>query len=307
MNGFLNLNKEAGMTSHDEVLRARELLGIRKVGHLGTLDPLATGVLVLCIGSGTKLVSYLEHTSKAYRATVALGMVTDTMDISGRVLETRPVAPLSPDAASQILERFCGQIEQIPPMYSAVKVRGNRLYKLARRGIEVERQPRQITIFRLVLQDLRENSLTIEIECSKGTYIRTLCADIGQALGCGGCLRSLVRTRVGPFRLEESLTYEQLCGIRERGEVGKVLWSLDQVLSDYPQVVVPEKVADRVRHGSSFREDCLAGGGSPVSTGTMMRVYDPSGNLLALAELQWDQMDKGLSRIFRISRLLVPG
>jgi len=309
VNGFLNLNKAAGLTSHDEVLRARELLGIEKIGHLGTLDPLATGVLPLCIGKATKLVPYLENTTKAYLATVTLGILTDTQDISGRVLETRRVRPLSKSEVSRSLDQFCGQIEQIPPMYSAVKVKGKPLYKLARRGIEVERAPRKITVYRLVLQDLREDSLTIEIECSKGTYIRTLCADIGQVLGCGGCLKSLARTMVGPFRLKDSLTYEQLRSCQERGEAKEFLWPLDKVLSDYPQVFVSERVANQVRNGSSFSEDSVQNVKevSSLATGTLVRVCDPLGTLLALAEVMSDQIDRGPLRIFRIARLLVSG
>lgn len=306
MNGVVNLRKSTGVSSHDEVLRTRKILGISKIGHLGTLDPLATGVLPLCVGKATKLVPYLENSRKAYVATMRLGATTDTMDATGRVLETRPVGLLSRDGVVRTVECFCGENEQVPPMYSAVKVGGKRLYELARLGIEVERQPRKITVHRLRLKELRDDELTIEIECSKGTYVRTLCADIGQALGCGAFLQTLTRTRVGPFVLAESVSCDELQHLQEQGRAQEILWPLDKVLAGYPEIHVPTAVSERVRHGAPFSETALPQDTiAELTTGSIVRVYDPTGTLLALAELQLDQKDSRLPRVFRLARLLV--
>jgi tRNA pseudouridine55 synthase len=208
--GFLVIDKPSGITSHDVVDRVREVLKIRKVGHLGTLDPLGTGVLVLAIGKATKSVRFFIDDDKDYRATVQLGTVTDTQDIDGKVLETRDYSHVTEDAVSEAVGRFRGTIEQIPPMVSAKKIKGKRLYKLHRKGIEVPREPKEITIYDIRIERYAPPHVTIHVSCSKGTYVRTLCMDIGEVLGCGGCMSDLVRLRSGCFTLDEAVKLDEL-------------------------------------------------------------------------------------------------
>ncbi len=209
MNGFLVVDKPAGITSHDVVDRARRILGIRKIGHLGTLDPLGVGVLVLAVGKATKAVRYFVDDDKEYTTTVRLGVTTDTQDLDGTVLEEREVN-VTLDEFERALDRFRGEIEQIPPMVSAKKVGGKRLYKLHRQGIEVEREPKKVRIYEIDLRDFSPPEATFHVRCSKGTYIRTLCADIGEALGCGGAMAWLRRTKSGFFTIEDAVTLDEL-------------------------------------------------------------------------------------------------
>ena len=210
--GVLLIDKPAGMTSHDVVSRVRRLFGTRQVGHTGTLDPMATGVLILLLGRAAKASEYVSHDEKSYEAVLRLGLRTDTEDTTGVILSTAPAVSL-PDGAAldAVLPRFRGKICQIPPMYSALKVNGKKLYQLARKGKSVERKPRPITIFGLdILRQDAPDHYTIQITCSKGTYIRTLCHDIGQKLGCGGVMDALRRTEAAGFTLEQAVTLEQV-------------------------------------------------------------------------------------------------
>jgi tRNA pseudouridine55 synthase len=208
--GFLVVNKPVGITSHDVVDRIRQVLGMRKVGHLGTLDPLGTGVLVLAVGRATKSVKFFIDDDKDYRANILFGTITDTQDTDGKVLETRDYSGVTKEHIEEILKEFTGKITQIPPMVSAKKINGKRLYKLHRKGIEVPREPKEIEIYRLVIEDFALPSATIFLSCSKGTYVRTLCADIGEKLGCGGCMSSLVRVRSGCFSLNDSYKLDEV-------------------------------------------------------------------------------------------------
>ena len=208
--GFLLIDKPGGITSHDVVDRIRRVLDMRKVGHLGTLDPLGTGVLVLAIGKATKSVKFFIDDDKDYRANILFGTITDTQDTDGKVLETRDYSGVARESMEAILKEFTGQIKQIPPMVSAKKIKGKRLYKLHRKGIEVPREPKDIEIYKLLVEDFTLPSATIFLSCSKGTYVRTLCADIGERLGCGGCMSSLVRVRSGCFSLEDSHKLEEV-------------------------------------------------------------------------------------------------
>ncbi len=209
-NGIVVVNKPAGITSHDVVNRVRRKFGMRRVGHAGTLDPLATGVLVILLGKATKLFKEFQDFDKAYRATLKLGTTTQTADILGKVIEQKSYEHISRDQILDVLERFIGETEQIPPMVSAVKVGGQRLYKLARQGIEVKREPRRITIRSLRLLAHKDNLVEFAVECSKGTYIRQLAEDVGRALGCGACITQIERTKVGPFLIEEAVDCDQL-------------------------------------------------------------------------------------------------
>ena len=211
-NGILIVDKPAGWTSQDVAAKLRGVFHERRIGHSGTLDPMATGVLVLFVGRATRAVEFAESDSKEYLAGLRLGLVTNTQDTSGETLETHPVA-VTREELDAALDAFRGDISQIPPMYSAIKIGGKKLYELARKGQEVERKPRNITIFELAVEDGSESDWNLRVRCSKGTYVRTLCHDIGQSLGCGGCMSSLRRTRAGRFTLEQAVTMEQLSHI----------------------------------------------------------------------------------------------
>ena len=210
MNGIVIVNKPSGMTSHDVVSRARRIFKMRQIGHAGTLDPLATGVLVLLVGKGTKLFNKFEAFDKAYKASLILGTRTTTADIEGEIIQQAAYDQISEESVIETFKQFCGDIEQIPPMVSAVKVNGRRLYELARKGIEVERQARQVRIDALDLLEFQRPRVRFYLECSKGTYVRKLAEDVGEKLGCGACIAEIERTKVGPFVIEEAVTLEQL-------------------------------------------------------------------------------------------------
>ena len=229
MEGILNINKPAGMTSHDVVDRVRRILRIQKVGHAGTLDPQATGVLLVLVGKATKLAQKMQNCDKEYRGEMILGITTESQDAQGRVTSKLDKVDVSIDAIRNAFKQFQGRIRQIPPMVSAVSIGGTRLYKLARKGIEVPRPAREIKVHRLEIMKYEEGEyprVFFEVACSKGTYVRTLCADIGQTLGCGAHQSKLVRTRVGAFPLEDSLTLEKLGELADKDAVRKVLRDL---------------------------------------------------------------------------------
>jgi tRNA pseudouridine55 synthase len=233
MHGLLLIDKPAGLTSFDVVRQVRRICHTKKVGHAGTLDPMATGVLPVAIGDGTKILQFLLAEDKSYRASLRFGITTDTLDAEGQVLLQRPVPVDSFDRIESILDQFRGDIAQIPPMYSALKKDGVPLYKLARNGQTVEREPRQVRVNRLEIISSQMPELTIEVDCSKGTYIRTLAADIGEQLDCGAHLTALRRLRCGRFSIAECITLEELSQ-RDTADLGLI--GLDQALSDYPAV-----------------------------------------------------------------------
>ena len=210
MNGILVVNKPQGITSHDVVARVRRIFRIRRVGHAGTLDPLATGVLVILLGKSTKLFNKFQSLDKAYRATLKLGVTTHTADILGKVIEQRPYVGITQAKIEEVFQKFIGEIEQTPPMVSAVKIGGKRLYKLARKGIAVDRKPRVIRINTLRLINFFDSAVEFYVECSKGTYVRQLAEDMGRALGCGACITQIERTKVGDFAIEQAVKLEDL-------------------------------------------------------------------------------------------------
>ena len=248
--GVLIVKKEIGWTSHDVVAKVRGLLGGAKVGHAGTLDPAATGVLPLLIGKATRVAEYLVGWDKEYRAVLRLGETTDTQDATGTVLQRVETTGVSLEILDGVVARFRGPQKQVPPMYSAVKVAGRPLYKSARAGETVDRAERDIVIHELEVTAIDGRDIGLRVVCSKGTYIRTLCADMGQALGVGGHLLSLERTRVGSLAVEQGLTVEQLAAHVTVGSIGAVLLTLDQVLAQLPLVTVTAEQAVRVLHGT---------------------------------------------------------
>jgi tRNA pseudouridine55 synthase len=290
VDGVLIINKEAGWTSHDVVAKVRHLLGEVKVGHAGTLDPAATGVLPVLIGRGTRIAEYLVEWDKEYRAVLRLGETTDTQDATGTVLTRCTTDSVTTEAIHEVVGRFHGPIEQVPPMYSAVKVRGVPLYKSARAGKTIARDARTITIHNLEVEAIQARDVTLRVVCSKGTYVRTLCADIGEALGVGGHMLALERRRVGPLTIGDALTVNEI-GIRHAlGRIGDDLLSLDRTLGHLGIAVIDEQTVDRVRHGASVpianilrweeAADAARGVQAPI------RVHDTSGRLVAIGTYQ---------------------
>ena len=286
--GVLTIKKEVGWTSHDVVAKVRHLLGGLKVGHAGTLDPAATGVLPVLIGRGTRIAEYLVEWDKEYRAVLRLGETTDTQDATGTVLMSREHDQVTPEAIQQVVERFRGSIEQVPPMYSAVKVGGVPLYKSARAGRTIARDARTIIIHTLELLAIQGRDVTLRIVCSKGTYVRTLCADLGEALGIGGHMLALERKRVGPLTIDHALTVDEVATRHALGRLGDNLLSLDHALDQLAIVVVDGQTADRVRHGAPvpaakiLRRERAADGACGAHGA--VRIHDINGRLLAIGK-----------------------
>ncbi len=246
MNGIIVLDKPEGKTSHDMVNFVRRLTGVRRVGHTGTLDPMATGVLPICVGSAAKVSDMLTATDKRYTAELLLGVKTDTEDISGNVIEKNDVSVSVADIENAV-KSFEGKISQIPPMYSAIKQNGKKLYELARQGIEVERNAREVTIYSIDMLDITEKTIKIDVNCSKGTYIRTLCADIGNKLGTGACMMSLRRTAAGIFTIENAYTPAEL--ENERDKISDLLMPPDEIFAEYPPIYLNEKQTRSIVNG----------------------------------------------------------
>ena len=274
INGIVVVNKEKGFTSHDVVNVVRRIFGTRKVGHTGTLDPDATGVLPICIGKGTKVADMLTFSDKCYEARVRLGLTTDTQDISGEILTTADVN-ISENELLEVVKKFTGNIEQIPPMYSAIKIKGQKLCDLARKGVEVERMPRSITIYSAEVRDFNGTEFNLAVHCSKGTYIRTLCHDIGAYLGCGAVMTELKRTKSSCFSLDNSYTLDELKSMDENA-LQAVLSPIDSVFVDYPELKLNDKLKKLFCNGVK----CSIG----AKEGTY-RVYDKDGVFLAVAQV----------------------
>lgn len=280
MDGVLNINKPPRMTSHDVVQAVRRITGEKRVGHTGTLDPMATGVLVLCMGKATRIAQYLEAGEKEYKAVMRLGVTTDTLDADGRVLETRTYSPPDRSQLLQVLKHFIGTIMQRPPAYSAIKVNGVASYKLAREGKAEPLKPRQVTIFDIELTAYEDPFISLTVKCSKGVYIRTLCSDLGEVLGPGAHLAGLVRTRSGRFAIDRSVTLDQLTNAAADGTLERLLVSLDEALSDFPGHVVADDDAEKILHGGRI---LLPPSPIPGERAGLIRIHDRSGSLLALA------------------------
>jgi len=248
MNGILIIDKPQGMTSHAVVGRVRRLFGLRKVGHAGTLDPLATGVLVVALGQATRILQYLMEESKTYRASLALGAVTDTQDSEGEVIAVHEIDHLNPEDIAAACMSMIGSYDQVPPMYSALKKDGVPLYKLARQGVEVARKPRTITISDLHLVAVEPPNVTFEVTCSKGTYVRTLCHDIGSKLGCGAHLTSLRRLASAPFTENDAITLDEIDNTPSE-ERYRYLMSIGEALREYPSLMVSEEGKQKLRYG----------------------------------------------------------
>ncbi len=256
MNGIINIYKEAGFTSFDVVAKMRGILKIKKIGHTGTLDPDATGVLPVCIGNGTKLVELLADHDKEYVTELILGIATDTQDISGKVIKTSPVEVTCEEVADAVMS-FVGEYMQVPPMYSALKVNGKKLYELAREGVEVERKARPVHFHEIEILSMELPVVKLRVVCSKGTYIRTLCNDIGEKLGCFAAMKSLLRTRVGSFGIAESITLRELEEKRDAGNLADVVLSPDKVFLHLPAVCVKPEFCRLLDNGNTLYPNML--------------------------------------------------
>ena len=285
LSGVVVVDKPSGPTSFDVVRRVKGLFKTRRCGHTGTLDPTATGVLPICIGDATKVASFVSEGEKEYDAVVRFGEITDTQDAAGRMLETRPLGDLSEERVRKELEGFVGLVEQTPPMYSARKVDGKRLYELARAGEEVERESRQVHIDEARLTFFRPPDAGIFVRCSKGTYLRTLAHDLGQRVGCGAHLRSLKRVRVGPFGLEDSVGLDTLMAAAKEKQLEKYLLPISRALDELAELRLDMTLARRVAHGHApGPADLSRLRAPPFSRGRKVRLLDPEGRVLAVAE-----------------------
>lgn len=286
-NGLLNVYKEAGFTSNDVVAKLRGICKQRRIGHTGTLDPDAVGVLVVCLGSGTRAVELLTEHTKEYIAVCRLGITTDTQDLSGRVI-ARDERAVSEEELKKAIFAFQGEYDQIPPMYSALKVGGKKLYELARAGMEVERRSRKVTIFSISLLDASQledrREFTMEVKCSKGTYIRTLCHDIGLYLGCGGAMAHLTRTAVGSFHLEDALTLSQLETLRDEGALENKIVPVDQMFRDRDYLIIDPSFLSQARNGNPIPVENIISEEAESSSGEMQ---EPVGEMQApIREIQ---------------------
>lgn len=290
--GVLNINKPSGWTSHDVVAKLRGGLKGNRIGHAGTLDPAATGVLPVLIGRATRIAEYLLDWDKEYQAVLRLGQTTDTLDATGTVLSEASTDGLTEDSIRSACARFQGEIEQLPPMYSAVKVAGMPLYKAARAGKTVQREFRQVTVYDMSILKVHGRDVLFRVRCSKGTYVRTLCADIGEVLGVGGHLLELERRRVGPLHIEQSCTIEEALDSIRRGGISHRLLPLDEALAHIPALIVSQVAAERARHGvpipfQAVQSDSLSAERLSLER-RIVRLKDPSARLLGIGLVQGD-------------------
>ncbi len=281
MDGILNIYKEKGFTSHDVVAVVRKTLHMKKVGHTGTLDPDAEGVLPICVGKGTKLADIIMDGHKSYRAILHLGISTTTEDASGEIVEEKPVA-FEEEKIREAIKAFIGEIEQIPPMYSAVKINGKKLYELAREGKEIERKARKITVYDIrIRRFIPPCQVEMDVDCSKGTYIRTLCADIGKALGCGAHMASLLRAASGAFSLENAIKLGELKALSEAGKLDEVLLSMEDALKGFTKVFVSENSTKLLYNGGKIRNEFFQAQ-SKLEGGQTVTVFDHEENFIGL-------------------------
>ncbi len=286
LNGILLLNKPLGLSSNAALQRARFIFRARKAGHTGSLDPQATGVLPLCFGEATKVSGYLLDSDKRYITTVQLGQTTTTGDTEGDILSNTPVTEFSDEALQTVLDQFTGSITQIPPMFSALKYNGTPLYKLARQGIEVERKQREVTIYELNLLSRTKDTLLLDVRCSKGTYIRTLAQDIGDALGFGAYITSLERTEVSPFDCRKIYTIEALENIikqQDESTLDSILLPIDTALSNHPEILLNTEEATRIRNGLKVsRRD--------IPNSPLIRMYQAPKEFIGIGRFSSDKM-----------------
>lgn len=302
IHGILNVYKEKGYTSHDVVAKLRGITGQKKIGHTGTLDPDAVGVLPVCLGKATKLCDLLTDKDKTYETVLLLGISTDTQDISGQILDTKETADLSIEMVSEVIKSFVGDYDQIPPMYSALKVGGKKLYELAREGKVVERKARTVRIHGIEILDVQLPRVRMRVSCSKGTYIRTLCHDIGAQLGCGGCLEELTRTKVSCFEIENSLTLDEIAKKKQEGRLMDVVIPIDRMFLQYRKRIVRESWDYLAKNGNALPGRALYGengeASKPDYDGEYVRLYDEQGHFIAIYSWQKEKKEYRIVKMF---------
>ena len=281
IHGVINVYKEQGYTSHDVVAKLRGIVGQKKIGHTGTLDPDAVGVLPVCLGRATKLCDMLTDKDKIYEAVMLLGVETDTQDTTGQTVEERDISGLTEEAVKDAVAFFEGDYDQIPPMYSALKVNGKKLYELAREGKTVERKARKVHIYKIEIQSIDLPRVTMTVHCSKGTYIRTLCHDIGQSLGCGACMEKLTRTKVSQFAISDSLTLKQIEICKEEGRLSEIVVPIDEMFAAYDSIVVSGEAA-RLAYNGNLIKECDAQKEKNILDEAYVRVYDDTGKFIGV-------------------------
>ena len=281
IHGIVNIKKEKGFTSHDVVAKLRGIVGQKKIGHTGTLDPDATGVLPVCLGKATKLCDMLTDKNKTYETVMLLGKTTDTQDISGTVLFEEKVDGIDEETVKKCISGFVGDYMQVPPMYSALKVNGKKLYELARQGIEVERKARPVTIFEINIMEMDLPRVRMEVSCSKGTYIRTLCHDIGQKLGCGACMEELIRTKVSRFELADGFTLAQVQEMKEANRLEEIVVPIDVMFEEYDAVTLKKEYVAFAYNGNFFLPKHISEK-IELREGKHVRVYDEEGRFIAI-------------------------
>ena len=300
IHGVINIHKEKGFTSHDVVAKLRGIVGQKKIGHTGTLDPDATGVLPVCLGKATKLCDMLTDKNKTYETVMLLGKTTDTQDISGEILEEHETGHLTEAVVTEAILSFIGDYMQVPPMYSALKVNGKKLYELAREGIVIERKARPVTILNIEIKEINLPRVRMEVSCSKGTYIRTLCNDIGEKLGCGACMEELIRTKVSRFELQDSLTLDEVRALKDEGRLEEVLVPIDVMFDAYEAVKLKEEFTVIAYNGNIFfpkhLETYVA-----LEEGKRVRVYDQKGQFIAIYKFEKEKY------LFKIEKMFFEG
>ena len=282
MTGILNVYKPKGITSHNVVSFVRRQLNMKRIGHTGTLDPLATGVLPVLVGNATKLSDLIMADEKKYTARVVLGITTDTDDTTGETVGEREVC-VSEEKLREAIKAFIGEIEQIPPMYSAIKVDGRKLYQLARKGVEIERKARKITVYSISTYDFDGKSFMMDVHCGKGTYIRALCRDIGEVLGCGATMDSLERTMSGVFTKENAYTFEEIEEAVKNGTIESLIMKPDEVLGDFARIDLADEMSAKIKNGIRLRPQQL--GINDYCEGDIFRIYE-QGELLCLLKVK---------------------
>lgn len=301
MDGVIVIRKEKGFTSHDVVAKLRGILKQKKIGHTGTLDPEAVGVLPVCLGKGTKVCDLLTDKDKVYEAVMRLGVVTDTQDMTGRILKESPVH-VTREELEAVLSQFLGEYDQIPPMYSALKVQGKKLYELAREGQVIERKPRRVQILGLELLKMEEDGIHVHmrVHCSKGTYIRTLCHDIGERLGCGAAMEKLVRTQVGVFKIEDAMTLAQVEACVRNQQMDSLIRSIDSMFSMWPAGRTDTAIDRLLYNGNMlYRKDLVLEEKREPESGEKFRVYDSQGQFCAV------YVYDGRRRMFKNEKMFV--
>ena len=299
IDGFINIYKEQGFTSFDVVAKLRGILKQKKIGHTGTLDPMAEGVLLVCLGSATKMCDLLTEKNKTYTCTMLLGKTSDTEDVTGVMTDVTDVYPDEKTVRAAVMS-FVGDYMQIPPMYSAIKVNGKKLYELARAGQVIEREPRPVTIHSINIQSVELPRVTFDVSCSKGTYIRSLCRDIGEKLGCGAVMEKLVRTEVKGFTIEESLTLDAVEKARDDGTLMQYVLTTDKLMPDIPELHISAKGEKLLANGNKLSADSFVE--NQVYRDTYVKVYDENDRFAALYEYSDEKRQYVPFKMFPVSR-----